>query len=86
MQGAFADTVRMLFAKRFGTAEPAIEVFGKPTRSTFDYARRLLEERAAQIGGAKTPASKIDAVYMVGGEECLFLPVRRSTHTRMVLE
>eukprot|EP00903_Cladosiphon_okamuranus_P011989 g11258.t1 len=63
--GAFADTVRMLFAKRFGATEPDIEVFGKPTKSTFDYARRLLEERAAEIG-AETPASKIEAIYMVG--------------------
>ena len=57
----------MLFAKRYGTAEPEIEVFGKPTRSTFDYARGLLEQRVVEIGG-EAPTSKIETVYMVGGE------------------
>lgn len=66
-QGAFADTVRMLFAKRFGTTEPEIEVFGKPTKSTFDYARLLLETRAMEIGG-EINDSEIETVYMVGGE------------------
>lgn len=68
-QGAFADTVRMLFAKRFGTAEPEINVFGKPTKPTFDYARRLLEERVAAIlpPGGDTASSKLETIYMVGG-------------------
>ncbi|CAM9116595.1 unnamed protein product [Pylaiella littoralis] len=66
--GAFADTVRMLFAKRFGTSEPEIEVFGKPTKSTFDYARRLLDERSADIGlpPGKPASSTIERIYMVG--------------------
>ncbi len=67
----------MLFAKRFGTSEPEIEVFGKPTKSTFDYARHLLEERQAAIGPppVETATSKIDAVYMVGGEGPVILSV-----------
>ncbi|CAM9191195.1 unnamed protein product, partial [Hapterophycus canaliculatus] len=66
--GAFADTVRMLYAKRFGKGEPAIEVFGKPTKSTFDYARGLLEKRSATIGfsAGESPSPQIDRVYMVG--------------------
>lgn len=59
----------MLFAKRFGTSEPEIEVFGKPTKSTFDYARRLLDERSADIGlpPGKPASSTIERIYMVGG-------------------
>ncbi|CAB1105712.1 unnamed protein product [Ectocarpus sp. CCAP 1310/34] len=62
--GAFADTVRMLYAKRFATSEPTIEVFGKPTISTFDYARRLLEERDGVIRPQEE--HKIERIYMVG--------------------
>lgn len=60
----------MLYAKRFGTSEPAIEVFGKPKKSTFDYARNLLEKRSASIGPStgEGTVAKIERVYMVGGE------------------
>lgn len=66
-QGAFADTVRMLYAKRFGTGEPEIEVFGKPTLSTFEYARGLLERRREELGGTRGGAG-LERIYMVGGE------------------
>lgn len=59
----------MLYAKRFGTSEPNIEVFGKPMPSTFDYARVLLEKRKAAIdGSAKEEGNTMDCIYMVGGE------------------
>ncbi|CAN0005956.1 unnamed protein product [Ectocarpus fasciculatus] len=66
--GAFADTVRMLYAKRFATGEPTIEVFGKPTISTFDYAKRLLEERhgVIRLQQQHKATSKIERIYMVG--------------------
>lgn len=56
----------MLYAKRFATSEPTIEVFGKPTISTFDYARRLLEERDGVIRPQQATL-KIERIYMVGG-------------------
>lgn len=59
----------MLYAKRFATGEPTIEVFGKPTISTFDYARRLLEERygVIRLQQQHKATSKIERIYMVGG-------------------
>eukprot|EP00904_Undaria_pinnatifida_P009049 jgi/Undpi1/5274/HiC_scaffold_2.g00555.m1 len=66
--GAFADTVRMLYSKRYGVGEPEIEVFGKPTLSTFDYARGLLErsKAAGSPGGGVTGGRKLERIYMVG--------------------
>ena len=61
----------MLYSKRYGTSEPEIEVFGKPTRSTFDYARQPLEGRSAVIGppgGSVTGGEKLERIYMVGGK------------------
>lgn len=57
----------MLYSKRFDTGEPEIEVFGKPTASTFDYARSLLERRSEEIGLAGE-VGKLKRIYMVGGE------------------
>ena len=50
--------------------EPEIEVFGKPTLSTFDYARGLLErsKAAGSPGGGVTGGRKLERIYMVGGE------------------
>lgn len=66
----------MLYSKRYGTGEPEIEVFGKPTRSTFDYARQLLEHRSVAIGPPPgeevvTGSGKLERIYMVGGERVL---------------
>ena len=65
----------MLYSKRYGTGEPEIEVFGKPTRSTFDYARQLLEDRRAVIGPPSLAGvsvaggDKLERIYMVGGKK-----------------
>lgn len=63
-QGAFVDTVRMLYAKRFGTSEPEVTVFGKPTGATFGYARDVLEKRRETMGLWK----ELERIYMIGGE------------------
>lgn len=63
-QGAFADTVRMLYAKRFGTSEPEVTVFGKPTGATFGYAREVLEKRRESMG----LRAELERIYMIGGE------------------
>lgn len=65
--GAFADTVSMLYAKRFGAGEPVIGEFGKPTAATFDFARNTLEGRAEAMGLAiKNGGRPLDRIYMVG--------------------
>lgn len=68
-QGAFADTVRMLYAKRYSTSEPEIEVFGKPTASTFDYAKELLERRSGEVRRWGSGEKPLERVYMIGGEK-----------------
>lgn len=67
-QGAFADTVRMLYAKRYSTSEPEIEVFGKPTTSTFDYAKEVLERRSGEVRHWGSGERPLERVYMIGGE------------------
>lgn len=56
----------MLYAKRFGAGEPEIEVFGKPTLSTFEYARGLLERRREELGETRGGRG-LERIYMVGG-------------------
>lgn len=58
----------MLYAKRYSTSEPEIEVFGKPTASTFDYAKELLERRSGEVRRWGSGDKPLERVYMIGGE------------------
>ena len=71
----------MLYAKRYGTSEPEIEVFGKPSAWTFTYARDLLEIRGQAVGSGERGMKRI---YMVGGEKAGSAAIRRETTFRGV--
>ncbi|ODV89925.1 hypothetical protein CANCADRAFT_147776 [Tortispora caseinolytica NRRL Y-17796] len=64
--GAFREMVKSLYRRLSGGTELVDTVIGKPYKTTYDYAAKVLADRRAELHGNGLPPLDPDRIYMVG--------------------
>ncbi|KAI0075369.1 HAD-superfamily hydrolase [Panus rudis PR-1116 ss-1] len=64
-QGAFREAFQAVFKSLNGREYPHIQ-YGKPTKATYDFAARVLQDRLAEIYGRPLSETEQPRIYMIG--------------------
>ncbi|QRV94025.1 haloacid dehalogenase-like hydrolase domain protein [Ceratobasidium sp. AG-Ba] len=64
-QGGFITAFQAIFEAQFGKKYPFIR-YGKPHKSTYDFAKSVLREQLAEIEGTSPGSIDMPKIYMVG--------------------
>ncbi|QRV79388.1 haloacid dehalogenase-like hydrolase domain protein [Ceratobasidium sp. AG-Ba] len=64
-QGGFITAFQAIFEAQFGKKYPFIQ-YGKPHKSTYDFAKSVLREQLAEIEGTSPGSVDMPKIYMVG--------------------